>query len=470
MLHRIIRYVEEKRLLAQGDRLVLGVSGGADSMCLLLVLAALKERYGLTLHAVHVHHGIRGAEADRDAAFTEEACRSRGIPCTVFRLSVPELSKEQGIGLEEAGRNARRQCFREEALRVRADKICVAHHRDDQAETVLFRALRGTGLAGLAGMTPISRPFPEPVAVVRPLLCVGREDILAFLREAGQSYCVDRTNESGEYARNFLRNQVFPLLRRVNPQADVHLAQLAEQAGDWAAWTEREAAAALRKAVSGDTLRTAALRELPDALRREVLLRWLRTLSGEERDWSAVHVRDTEKLLWQQPGRELCLPYGIRLVRKADGICRKLPEALAAYAPVQIDLERTGFAEIELPGKQKLRLSLNVQKKGDEIPKNKYTKWFDYDKIGQELSIRTRRSGDYLTVSVNGGRKRLQDYFVDARIPAEERQSIPLLAAGALVLWVIGYRTSETCRVDGKTRRILTAELWEESTNEGRQI
>lgn len=469
MLQRITRYAEEKGLLAQGDRLVIGVSGGADSMCLLLVLDELRKTHDLALHVVHVHHGIRGAEADRDAAFVEEACRGMKIPCKIVRIPVPELAKERGIGLEEAGRDARRRCFLEEALRVGANKICVAHHRDDQAETVLFRALRGTGIRGLAGMAPLSRPFAEPVAVVRPLLCVGRSEILNFLRAAGQSWCEDSTNGTDDYTRNFLRNQVFPLLRQVNPQAELHLAQLAEQAGSFAEWTEAELAAVFQNAVCGDGLRLAVVEELPDAPRREVLLRWLRSLSGEARDWNALHVAQVEGLMRCQPGKELCLPYGVRLVREYDRLCRKSAETREAFLAVRIDLEGEPFAEMELSGNKKLRLSLKERKKGEAIPKNKYTKWFDYDKIGQELSIRTRCAGDYLKISENGGRKRLQDYFVDARIPADERRSLPLLTAGSLVLWVIGYRTSESCRVDDGTRRVLAAELWEEDMDEGWQ-
>ncbi|MDO4318277.1 MAG: tRNA lysidine(34) synthetase TilS [Lachnospiraceae bacterium] len=470
MLQRITRYAEEKGLLAQGDRLVIGVSGGADSMCLLLVLAELRKSHALALHVVHVHHGIRGEEADRDAAFVEETCRSLEVPCRVVRVPVPELAREQGIGLEEAGRNARRRCFLEEALRVGANKICLAHHRDDQAETVLFRALRGTGIRGLAGMAPLSRPFAEPVAVVRPLLCVGRAEILEFLRAAGQSWREDSTNGTDAYTRNFLRNQVFPLLRQVNPQAELHLAQLAEQAGSFAEWTEAELAEVYENAVRGDTLRIAAVQELPDAPRREVLLRWLRALSGENRDWNALHAEEVERLMRGQTGREVCLPYGVRLVREYDRICRKSAETPEAFPTVRLDLERDGFAEIELTGNQKLRISLKERKKEEAIPKNKYTKWFDYDKIGQELSIRTRRAGDYLNISVNGGRKRLQDYFVDARIPADERGSLPLLTAGSLVLWVVGYRTSESCRVDDDTRRVLAAELWKADKDKGRRI
>ena len=466
MLQKIMRYVQEEQLLAQGDRLVLGVSGGADSMCLLLVLAALKKQYDLSLNVVHVHHGIRGAQADRDASFTKAQCKKLQIPCRVFKVPVLELAKEQKIGVEEAGRNARRECFLEEARRVGAKKICLAHHQDDQAETVLFRLLRGTGLRGLAGMTPLSYPFPEPIAVLRPLLFVSREEILSFLREQGQAYCVDETNETNAYTRNFLRNEVFPLLTRVNPKAAKHLADLSRQAADVASWMEAAVTQAYSQAVCGEAIKTDVLLSLPAPLLQEVSLRWLRTVSGEEDRLSGAHLKAFFGLLSGQAGRTLCLPGGLTLLRERDVVCRK------DFSPRKEGITKKltplfgSVEEISLGDGRKLKISLKEREKEEPIPKNKYTKWFDYDKIGQELSIRTRNAGDYLTISPEGGKKRLQDYFVEAHIPASERDCIPLLTAGALVLWVVGFRTSETCRVDEETRRIFVAELQEEITKE----
>lgn len=502
MLKKILDFSKKEQLLAQGDRLVVGVSGGADSMCLLFVLEKLQKTLGLKLHVVHVHHGIRGEEADCDAEFVRRFCEDHGISCKVVRISVPGLAKTQGIGLEEAGRKARYDIFRKEAARVGAGKLAVAHHQSDQAETLLFRMLRGTGIRGLAGMKAKSILFGD-LTVIRPLLCVSRQEILDWLFREGQEYCTDSTNACTDYSRNYIRNRVMPLLCELNPRAEEHLAELAAQAAEWREWTEKETEQAYRLAGSGQSaekkeeseacygacvtdsspnyksnrLRVSVLRELPGALRRELLLRWLQDVSGKEKDWTAAHVQACEGLLWQQSGREIHLPCKIRVVRSADFLtATENPHSsdnnssdihpspktenvfFEGVVPKQL---KDGGQKIPLPGGRILEISLNPAKKDLVIKKNKCTKWFDYGKIRGQLMLRTRRAGDYLVITTDGQRKLLQDYFVDAHIPKEERDRMVLLAAGQQVLWVLGHRNSENCRVDEKTRWVLTVRLCE---------
>ena len=228
MTDRVRKYIRQYQLLQEGDRVTVGLSGGADSVCLLLCMKAVQEEYRLQLQAVHVHHGLRGEEADRDAAFAESLCRKLAVPFRLRHAPVRELARREGLSLEEAGRILRYQILREES---NGGKIAVAHHRDDQSETLLFHMVRGTGIRGLAGM------LPEKDGIIRPLLCVGRAEIEVYLQSVGQEYCVDSTNADTAYARNRIRCELLPWLRdNMNPRVSEHLAELAEQAAQLDAW------------------------------------------------------------------------------------------------------------------------------------------------------------------------------------------------------------------------------------------
>lgn len=459
MLQKIGKFIKKEQLLAQGDRLLVGVSGGADSMCLLLVLCELQKQYGLFLHVVHVHHGIRAEEADHDAEFVRTFCEERGISCVIVRVSVPELAREQGIGLEEAGRQARYEIFEQEAKRVGAGKIALAHHRDDQAETVLFRMLRGTGIRGLRGMQ--SQSEFHGICLIRPMLTVSREDILSYLAEVGQDFCTDSTNESTDYSRNYIRNRIMPELVSVNAQAGEHLTDLAEQAADWWEWMQIETDRAYAETADESGLQVLKLVQYPRALRREMILRWFREQSGREKDWTNTHVQAVEDLLSLQSGREAHVAYGMCVVRDGEYLRVKRMDAEEEAFPETIitDLREGEEQTYELPDGSKLQISLKPHKKGQPIEKNKYTKWFDYGKIDRALVLRTRRSGDYLVIAEDGKRKLLQNYFVDIRMPREERERVAVLAMDSQILWVPGLRNSENCRVDEHTQWILVVKL-----------
>ena len=220
MLKKVRDYMREHEMTAPGDAVIVALSGGADSVCLLTVLKQLATPEFL-LRAVHVHHGIRGAEADRDKAFAQKLCESLSVPLCVAYCHVPAYAAEHGLSEEEAGRILRYQVLEKEAGKWEQElpagsrvKIALAHHRDDNAETILHHLLRGSGLTGLAGIRPVQGRR------IRPLLCVGREEIRAYLEAGHISWCEDSTNQSPDYTRNRIRSQVLPLLKTaVNEQA-----------------------------------------------------------------------------------------------------------------------------------------------------------------------------------------------------------------------------------------------------------
>ena len=224
MYQRVKAYVEAYHMLGKEDRVIAGISGGADSICLLFVLLELKKELGFDLVAVHVHHGLRGEAADRDEDYVRQVCTEQKIPLEVFHRDVRAYAGERGLTEEEAGREVRREAFLECAVRRSATRIALAHHRNDNAETVLFHLCRGSSLEGLSGIPPVSGCW------IHPLLCVDRREIESYLEKRGISYCTDETNQEMCYTRNRIRGRVIPCLEEnVNPRAMEHIADTAQR-------------------------------------------------------------------------------------------------------------------------------------------------------------------------------------------------------------------------------------------------
>ncbi|MDR7812195.1 tRNA lysidine(34) synthetase TilS [Lacrimispora sp.] len=451
MYRTILDYIRRNRLFSPGDRVIVALSGGADSVCLLVVLNELKEVLGLELKAVHVHHGLRGKEADRDSDYAGKLSESMGVPFACVRVDAALYAREHGMSVEEAGRHLRYQIFEKECLDFSGTKIAVAHHRDDQAETILYNLFRGTGLKGLGGMRPVRDK------IVRPLLSVGREEILAYLAEKGISYCEDSTNAQTDYVRNRIRSRILPEIREeVNRRAGENILHAGEMAAQADAYLEKQAEGILKAWGVGETdeagtitargVDTKALLAEDDIIKNYVIRIMIRSVNESMKDITMTHVESAAALLFGSSGRQVDLPCGLIAMRIFDElwIKRKKQEGL-------VDKEKTVF----LP---ELEFKIFPYKKGQEIPKNGYTKWFDYDKIKCALSVRYRKTGDYMTLA-GGGRKTVKEFMIHEKIPREEREKIPLVADGSHVLWVIGYRISEYYKITDDTRTVIQMQL-----------
>ena len=459
MINKIEKFVKAYKMAEPGDRIIAAVSGGADSVCLLLILEHLGKEIPFSLRAVHVHHGLRGEEADRDAEFTRRLCEDMGIPIKILYGNVRELAAKEGYSQEEAGRLLRYQLLEQEAeLWEQEDtgkngggetapvKIAAAHHGDDNTETILYHLFRGTGLLGLGGIRPVRG------RIVRPLLCVGREDILAYLKERGQTFCLDSTNESDMYTRNRIRNEILPLIcREVNARAGEHVRQAGErirQADDFIRAMARKWLEQRLDTEEWDKDRACRipddLLEEPEILQTYVLQCALGKFAGSGKDVTARHIENLRDLLMGPVGRRGSLPGGIRAERE--------------YRFLRL----TRFPENAGAGEEKKApeavFTVFPREKNCEFPKNQYTKWFDYDKIKHILSVRTRRTGDYITLA-GGGKKSVKAYMIDEKIPASQRDSVFLLADENHILWIIGYRISEYYKIGPQTKTILEVQI-----------
>ena len=312
-------YMEQHHIIKQKEKIILGLSGGADSVCLFHVLNVCREKYGIELFAVHVNHGIRGMQAKEDQEFVEKLCASYQVPLTVITEDVPQIAKKEKKSLEEAGRMVRYQAFRKLQKEIGADYIAVAHHKNDQAETVLHNLCRGSGVAGLVGMQT------EREGIIRPLLCVEREEIEEYLKTKGQPYQIDSTNLDNVYMRNKWRNQIIPLMsKEVNAQTVSHIADTASIMGEVADFIEKCGMRAWNTMI--ETKEETIVLDLEKwsqehiVIQKWILQNMLYQLSGEQKDIGQVHVLNMMELSKKQVGKILSLPYHLQARRVYQGI------------------------------------------------------------------------------------------------------------------------------------------------------
>ncbi len=432
VLEKVERYIADNHMLHKGAHVVVGVSGGADSMCLLFVLMLLKEKWNLKLTVVHINHGIRGEDGDKDQQFVEDFCKTHGLVWKSFRGDILKMAGDEHLSEEEAGRKFRYACF--EQVAGEGGLIAVAHHKNDVAETMLLNMFRGTGLLGLCGIPAVRG------RIIRPLLCLERWEIEQFLAEHRLDFCTDKTNMENEYARNKVRNTILPMVEaQLNDRAQEHLLQLAALTKDVVNYIQKQQEQVWPLVCREDGSLDADLLGRQDiVIIREIIRRKLGQVAGSLKDIGQVHIDSVVSLLNNQVGKQVDLPYNIKVIRRYD-----------ALAFVRGDAKELG----DLPPKVEYRRILRQE--FERIEENLYTKWLDYDKIKGALVLRHRRSGDYMVVDSKGSKKLLRRIMIDDKIPQERRDQIWCLADGDHIVWMIGGRISEDYKVTSQTKMIL---------------
>lgn len=468
--NEVAEYMKRQQMLSRFRRVYVGLSGGADSVCLLLVLKTLSEAERFELRAIHVHHHIRGAEADRDLTFCEALCEKMNIPLKVVHVNVPELARENKESEELAARRARYAAFaqviaQEVSGQTNTDEaggtpdvaVAVAHHRDDEDETMLLNLLRGSGLSGLCGMKTVR--CMETVAgslwVIRPLLCVSRAQIEAYLTECGQDYVTDSTNLSTDYVRNKIRHRVLPAMSEARGEEAESLSRtfsrLRGQLSQIEAYMLQEAARFTDTHAVWEngsiSVPVKAMKEQPEALQTYVVRECIgRVRGGDLTNIEAVHVEDVCGLLSGQSGRQIVLPQGLKARRSFDRlVIGPDGETDAAGGELLIRVFDGGLAFYK-EHEEKIRRSV-------------YTKWLDYDKMVTSFCLRTRRSGDRMVIGAGGEQKKLTRILMEAKIDAGLRDLWPVVADGDRVVWVCGYRIDEEYKITETTRRVAEVTL-----------
>ena len=471
MERKVLAYIKQNRMIGKKDMVLAGVSGGSDSMAMLHILKELQKKLDFTLRVVHVHHGIRGKEADRDRSFVENICRKWQIPCTVYCYDVPGLSREWKLGEEETGRIVRKEAFqREAAVCGMKIKIALAHNQEDLAETMLHNLCRGTGLRGLCTMRPADGE------IIRPILCLSREKIAGYLKQKKIPHIQDSTNLSDEYTRNRIRHHILPMLeQQVNGKAAAHMAETAARISQAEEYLTQQSCQVLREFQKDNGYYfTEKFFMEPQIIRIYALQQAMEQLAGRRKDLTAVHYDKVLELYEMQTGRRISLPYrmearrdyeGVRLFRygeeKSAGVTNQAHESSDIRTGKTVCEKESADREwqIRIPGNVTSPLGIFTAEifsyEGQKIEEKKYTKWLDYDKIKKNPHIRTRRTGDYMVINAQGNTKKLNRCMIDEKIPSEYRDSIPLIACGNEILWMVGSRMNERYKINPQTRKVL---------------
>jgi tRNA(Ile)-lysidine synthase len=457
---KVISSIREQNLISAGDKLVVAVSGGADSVCLLHVLARHQDGLDVELHAAHLNHQLRGAESDADASYVSDLARKVGMPATIERRDVAAYHDRKGGSLEEAAREVRYGFLAEVAGTVNATKVVTGHTCDDHIETILLHLLRGAGTAGLGGLQSRSvLPYGEngsPLDVIRPLLEVTRQETMAYCRRHRLAPRSDSSNESFSFLRNRIRLELLPVLRSYNPGIDRALVRLADIAGDDISFIEEQASLVwpdlARKDSDALYLNISKMLALPRAIQRQVFRKAVRQLRGNLKDVEADHVEAMIESLSKPAGKKFYLPDGLTVSTEYGRLVLTPTRASVCPLPPLQDA-----ATINVPGETDLRgwrvrADVAQESCGND---NGFTASFDLDKVGKKLIVRRRRPGDRFQPLGMNQTKKLQDFMVDAKIPRTWRDRVPLVSSARQILWVVGWRMDDRVKVTEKTKKIL---------------
>lgn len=464
-LDKVLKFNEQNKLFSRGDRIVIGVSGGKDSVCLLDVLDRCGKEWELSLLVVHVNHGLRGEAADRDEAFVEALAKERGLPFYSEKVDVREVAAERKMSEEEAGRYVRYQIMKHVCIEKEYNKIAVAHHQDDVAETVLFQMFRGSGPRGLSGI------FPKREYMIRPILFAERSEIDEYVEQNQLEYCVDDTNYDEKYSRNKIRLRVFPYVEKeINNRAAAHVAKAAQKIALQYMYIDKQAKREYMRIVHVDRgeyyYDCGEFDRLDMVLKVEVIRLILKNFSDSVKDITETHYDMLIALSGKTAGKRVVLP-GFVCAEKRYGCVRykMYIERTEHIFREECKMPFEGLVEVR---KERMRMCMDViprdiilkddapwEKLLKEIQQKDYTKWFDYDKIRNGVCVRNPMEGDFFILDGSGSRKRLSRYYIDEKIPASERKKEIVLADGNHVLWAVPGRISAAYKVTEETKRVL---------------
>ncbi|MFC2012753.1 tRNA lysidine(34) synthetase TilS [Chloroflexota bacterium] len=457
---RVLRFIRDNRLITGRQKVVVAVSGGADSACLLHLLYGFRKELDIELHVAHLNHQLRGADAEADACYVVGLAQRLDIPVTVERGEVRAYRVRHRLSLEEAAREVRYTFLTQVAGSVGADMVAVGHTADDHVETILMHLVRGTGTRGLLGLQPTTclQPAGHGITVIRPLLATSRRETADYCQQHQLEPRLDASNLSLSPLRNRIRRQLLPRLRGYNPQVDRALLRTARIAADEQAFLDGATAARWSEVVReyDDTLvlEKEGLLRLPVALQRSLLRMAMSKLLGNLKDIELRHIEEMMAILSRPAGRRIKLPGGLTFsIEYGRYLLGKEPAALSPFPVLE------GEISLPVPGETRLsgwRIVADiVEQEAVEERDNSLIACFDMDKTGSELILRSRRRGDRFQPLGMSALKKLGEFMIDARIPQAWRDRIPIVGSPRHILWVVGWRIDDRAKVTGRTRRVL---------------
>lgn len=447
MLQKVINTIAKYDLIQKGDKILVAVSGGPDSVFLLHALYELKETYSIDLHVAHLNHSLR-AEADEDATFVKEMAASIGLPCNVKKENVRSFAQTEVLSIEDAARRVRYKFLEEQRKKFKNDKIATGHTANDEVETLILRIARGSGLKGLL-LIP-----PKIGNIIRPLIEIKREDIIEFLDKRGIPYRIDASNYDIKYKRNLVRSKIVPILKEINPNFIESIIKLRESLERDEEFINEQTKEVLKKLIKSKEDEKITLDLLKfstyNSLKRRIIRKAIELTKGDLTKITSEHIEYA--LMLAEKGKT-----GSTIDLPDINVQKGYKEISFALKSSRIENIENGEKELTIPGITEafnMRFESYILQDKNELEYRDDVAYFDLDDIAPPIIIRNRRAGDILS-PFGGDTKKLKDFFIDGKIPREQRDNIPIVVDKNDILWVVGYRRSNKAKIKKTTKNIL---------------
>ncbi len=450
---KVMGFIKENSMFHKGEKVIVAVSGGPDSICLLYILNDLKAELGIILLGAHVNHCLRGDESDKDEEYAKKTCEILGIDFYSKKVDIHKISEEKGMSCEMAGREVRYEFFDDLKTKLKADKIALAHNANDQAETILMRIMRGTGIDGMVGIRPVRDGM-----YVRPILHLSRKEIEEYCQVNNINPRIDKSNLENIYGRNKVRLDLIPYIEK-NFNKDIiktlnRLSDIVKKDNDY---LETVANEEYKKYCDiGErrvTLDKKAFLE-HEAIISRIIRYALLEVNNNLYNFEKVHVYSIIELQKHETGKTVMLPQNI-VVENCYGSIHIYINVKATEVNDNEYFLNINENNVIYPLNKIVKLKIEPKGKFVEVKGNDCIKYFDYDKTLEPITIRHRKEGDRFTPLGMKGSKKLKDLFMDLKIPKSKRNEIPLICFGDDIGWVVGYRVSEKFKVSKDTQNIL---------------
>lgn len=459
IINSVRQTIKRENLIEKNDKILIALSGGPDSICLLDIMIKLKDEYNLTLYAAHLNHRIRGIDAQEDSLFCQKICKKNNVTFFVKNIDIPELAVQQSRGVEEVARDVRYDMFFDIKNKLGINKIAVAHNLDDQAETMLMKMFRGSGIQGLRGID-----YKRKDGIIRPLLDIYKSQINEYCDVNNLNPRIDKTNFESDYSRNKVRLDLIPYIENNYceniKQILSRTANVIRDDYNYIEKVSKEHYELLVKNKSDDEiiLDLPLLKNTDTAIQKRVIRLAILDIIGNLNNIENVHTVDSLSLLEKSDGKIINLPKNLKVYIKNEDYVITTKNQENEEITYQYNIEINGKTVVNEIG---LTVTTSVLPAKDSLalPVSKYIKVFDYDKIVGSLYVRSRKIGDKLSPIGLTGTKKIKDILINKKIPADTKYMFPIISDDEQILWLLGYRISENYKIDDNTQRVIRIQL-----------
>ncbi len=460
MEKRVLEYILENELLQEKEKVVVGVSGGPDSICLLEVLYRLKSQLEIELAVAHINHMLRGEEANEDEKYVNNFCLERGIEVYSKRININEFAKKQKMSTETAGREARYQFFKEVMKKTNSNKIATAHNANDQVETIFMRIMRGTGLEGLTGI-----PVKRDSIYIRPILFLQREEIEWYCEKNNLNPRIDKSNMERDYSRNKIRLDIIPYMKE-NFNSDVvkvinRMANTLKEDNELIESVIDEYFFKYCKVEKSYIIIRSDIADCKSVIINRVIRKATSIISGSAYNIEAKHIVGVKKLFQLGTNKRVDLPNGLYAENVYGDIYIRKVESEGDKYYEEVVINKADIESEFIFGAYYIKFEVLENVKNIKFADNSFIKYFNYDKINGNIIIRTRKNGDKITPLGMNGRKKIKDIFIDSKVSVSQRNVVPIIQFDDEVAWLVGLKVSNEYKVTKETKKLLKITVME---------